>query len=118
MGIYQLQDIVVNNQVLTVFYDDGCSDFVIRKSAADKCGATKVYDGPISGIGDASTSSNHGIYKVNISLADGQLASMSGMCLGRLTQTFPMYLLGKAESTIHNAFRPISSTKNSKVSLR
>ena len=108
VGIYLLQDIIINNQVFTVFYDDGCSDFVIRKAAVDKMGsyATKVDDGPlnISGIGGASTISDHGIYRVNIPLADGQLASMKGACLDKLTQTLPTYQLGEAESTIRNAF--------------
>ena len=108
VGIYLLQDIIINNQIFTVFYDDGCSDLVVRKDAVDRLGsyATKIFDGPlnISGIGVASTSSNHGIYAINIPLADGQIASMSGICLDKLTQTFPMYPLDEAVSSIHKAF--------------
>ena len=108
VGIYLLQDIIINNQIFTVFYDDGCSDLVVRKDAVDRLGsyATKIFDGPlnISGIGGASTSSNHGIYAINIPLADGQIASMSGICLDKLTQTFPMYPLDEAVSSIHKAF--------------
>ena len=108
VGLYLLQDIVVNNQTFTVFYDNGCSDFVIRKAAVDRLGsyATKLCDGQfnISGIGGATTSSKHGIYTVNLPMANGQLATMTGMCLDKLTQTFPTYQLGKAESTIRKAF--------------
>ena len=108
VGIYLLQQITVNNQTFTVFFDNGCSDFVIRKDAVERLGrhATKVGDGSfqISGIGGATTSSNHGVYTVNIPLANGQLATMTGVCLDKLTQTFPTYQLGEAESTIRQAF--------------
>jgi len=112
VGIYLLQDIVINNQVFTVFYDDGCSDFVIQKAAADRLGsyAIKIFDGPlnISGIGGASTTTNHGIFKVNIPLADGQLASMSGICLDKLTQTFPTYPLGEVNSLNLTTFKQLT----------
>ena len=47
VGIYLLQQITVNNQTFTVFFDNGCSDFVIRKDAVERLGrhATKVGDG-------------------------------------------------------------------------
>ena len=35
-GIYLLQRILVNNQTFTAFFDNGYSDFVVRKSAVDE----------------------------------------------------------------------------------
>ena len=49
-GIYQLQIIKEDNKCYTIFYDSGCGDFVVRKSAVDQIGKRAVleHDGPLS----------------------------------------------------------------------
>ena len=77
IGIYLFQKINVNNQQFTVFFDNGCSDFVITPDAVKRLGsaATKIYDGEvkIGGVGRTSTQSQHGIYSVKIQLNNGCL---------------------------------------------
>ncbi|MEM7375622.1 MAG: hypothetical protein AAF587_43925 [Bacteroidota bacterium] len=107
-GIYLLQQVSINNKLFTVFFDNGCSDFVVRKDAIEKLGshAVKIFDGcvDIGGVGGTSTQSNHGIYSVNIPLHDGQMIPMLGICLDQITQTFPMYPLTSASSDLHKAY--------------
>ena len=112
-GIYLLQRISINNEQFTVFFDNGCSDFVVRKSAIDRLGnyATKVFDGcvNIGGVGGTSTQSSHGIYSVNLPLHDGQMIPMSGICLEQIIQTFPVYQLSSAKADLHKAYGSIGN---------
>ena len=108
-GIYLLQQISINNEMFTVFFDNGCSDFVVRKDAIDRLGshAVKIFNGCVNiggGLGGTSTQSTHGIYSVNIPLHDGQMIPMSGICLDQITQTFPIYPLTSATSDLHEAY--------------
>jgi len=99
------------NQQLTVFFDNGCSDFIIKHAAAEliKPSAKQVYAGntSIGGVGNSHTVSKHGIYTVKIPLYDGEVASMSGICLDRITSQFPMYPLGEVEKDVCNAYRRV-----------
>ena len=109
-GIYQLQIIKVNNQCFTIFYDSGCGDFVVRKSAIDRIGNRSVleFDGPINigGVGDLKMQSPHGIHTVKLPLRDGKTATMTGICLEKITATFPNYpLQGKVENDIQDAYQ-------------
>ncbi|XP_066913300.1 uncharacterized protein [Clytia hemisphaerica] len=107
-GIYLLQQILVNNQKFTVFFDNGCSDFIIRKSAVNRLGsyATQIFSGSVNigGVGGTSTQSSHGIYLVNLPLHDGDMIPMRGICLDQITQTFPVYPLTPAISDLQRAF--------------
>ena len=57
-AIFMLQSIEVEGHLLNLFFDNGCGDMVIRKSAADflvKIGkARQEFSGPITlpGVGD------------------------------------------------------------------
>ena len=109
-AIYQLQTIKIGIQNYTIFYDSGCADFISRHEAVQKLGSNAVqeYNGPIilGGVGDVQTQSLHGIYTVNIPLFNGKSASLSGVCLDKITTTFPTYpLQGKVETDIHHAFK-------------
>ena len=110
-GIYQLQTIKINNDFFTIFYDNGCGDFVSRKSAIDKLDdnhATQEFNGIINlgGVGGITTKTEHGIYTVRIPLKDGDDATMTGVCLDKITSTFPQYpLQGKVENDIHDEFK-------------
>jgi len=101
-----------------MFFDNGCSDFVIRKDAIDRLGshAVKVFTGcvNIGGVDGTSMQSIHGIYSVNNPLHDGQMIPISGICLNQITQTFPMYPLPSASSDFQKAYA-ISSGDASKL---
>ena len=50
--------------------------------------------------------SPHGIYEVKLPLHNGRNAVLSGVCLDRITSTFPFYpLKGDVEKDIHRAFQ-------------
>ena len=106
------QNILVDNNAFNIFYDTGCSDFISRRQAVKqlKTRAKQVYAGPIqtSGVGNQVSTSNNGIYSVNLPLANGEDATMIGVCMDKLTHDFPMYKLnGDVINDIHNGFRDI-----------
>ena len=57
--------------------------------------ATKEHPGPITigGVGGVISVSQHGIYKVNLSLYDRSQATMSRVCLDNITSKFLLYPL-------------------------
>ena len=76
-GIFMLQTIKIKGQHFNIFYDNGCSDLICKKSAIDRLTqlgrATQVQPGPItiSGVGDTQTVCENGIYTVSLPLASG-----------------------------------------------
>ena len=69
--------------------------------------ANLIKAGPITlgGIGSVKTESSHGIYKVELSTADGYPAIMSGVCSDKVTPKFPSYpLKWKVEEDIRRGF--------------
>ena len=111
-AIYILQTIDVNNQQYNIFYDSGCGDMVSRYSAIKRLGrrAEQEYRGPVQlgGVGGVKAESKYGIYQVKLPLCSGSDAILPGICLEKLTESFPTYQLqGKVMQDI------ISSYKNS-----
>ena len=108
-AIYQLQTIKLNGKRFNIFYDNGCGDFIVRQSAVKKLQThvIKEFDGTINigGVGGIVKQSPHGIYTVKIPINDDQNATMTGVCLERITQKFPDYPLRQVEEDIHNAFK-------------
>ena len=111
-SVYILQTIAVENQKLNIFFDSGCGDLVSKKEAISKLEevgkAALVIPGPIAlgGIGNLKTESSHGIYKVELAMADGNSAIMSGVCLDRVTSKFPTYPLnGKVQADIVESYK-------------
>ena len=111
-SVYILQTIVVKNQKLNIFFDSGCGDLVSKKEAISKLEevgkASLVIPGPIvlGGIGNLKTESSHGVYKVELTMADGNSAIMSGVCLDRITSKFPTYPLnGKVQEDIAESYK-------------
>ena len=108
-GIYQLQHIAIDSKSYLVFFDTGCSDFVVRSKAIPLLHnrATLQHEGPITlgGIGDVSTTSSNGIYSVTLPKYDGSDVTMTGVSLEKITLTFPEYPLdGSVIKDIHTAF--------------
>ena len=105
-AIFMLQTIKVEEKRFNIFYDSGCGDLVIKKSAIDallKMGRAKLkVPGPIimSGVGDHKSVCEHGIYSIRLPLKNGFEAVFSGVCLDRVTSIFPKYKLKEVERDI------------------
>ena len=100
----------VHEQFL-LFYDSGCGKFLLRYKAVLKLGsrrATLRRPPPlyIQGIGGIVVESPYGSYKVQLPLAEGGDATLSGTCLEQVTEQFPMYpLQGAVEEDIRSAYK-------------
>ena len=110
VAIYKLQTIRVGNQDLNIFYDSGCQDMVCRKEAVDYLQnmerAKRVVDGPLmlSGVGDQKSICKHGKYDIKIPLHNGKDIHLCGICLDKVTGTFPSYPLNEVEREIRKEF--------------
>ena len=115
-GIYLLQTININKNRLTIFYDNGCSDFVIKQSAVKMLGSNATQESAqtiqLGGVGDTYTECTHGTYNIRIPLHNGQTASLSGVCLEKITSTFPHYPLNKVEEDIHQCYKSFGGVTN------
>ena len=108
-AIYMLQTIKVQGQRYTIFFDSGCGDFVATINAIRRIGdrAKQVHAGPITlgGVGGITTKSHHGIFSVKLPLSNGKDATLTGVCIDKITETFPFYpLSGKVENDIIKDF--------------
>ena len=109
-GIYQLQQIVIDSKTYLIFYDTGCSDFVVRNHAISQLGsrAQLQFEKQIklSGVGDVTTLSSKGIFSVKLPTFDDSNVTLTGVALDKITSTFPEYpLRGQIEDDVHDAFR-------------
>ena len=109
-AIYMLQTVSIDNKNYSIFFDTGCSSFISRHDAIQKLGsrAKQLCPGPIKlgGVGNSTIETPHGIYNVNIPLTNGTCASMTGLCMEKITAQFPMYPLdGKVASDIKRAYK-------------
>ena len=108
-AVFMLQNITVDSQEYSVFYDSGCSSMVCRYDAIQKIGsrAKQKVPGPlvINGVGNAQSISRHGEFQVKLPLFNGKDATLQGLCLDAITHKFPVYpLQGEIESDINQAF--------------
>ena len=105
-AIFALQTIKVGDCKLNLFFDGGCSDVVIKKSAADKLmemgRAKNEVPGPIplTGVGGHVTECEHGVYSFRLPLRSGEFATFSGLCLDQVTGKIPVFKLQKVENDI------------------
>ena len=106
-GIYQLQRITFNKQSYLIFYDTGCSNFVVRDVAIKRLGddAKLQFNGPVNigGVGNVTTESS-GIYSVKLPLADEGDAVLTGPSLPKITNTFPQYPLDDAAKDVQRVY--------------
>ena len=114
---FQLQTIGVDSQnALNLFFDGGCGDLVIKKTAVDillSIGrAILEVPGPLmlKGVGDKITVSEHGAYSICLPLKNGQNIIMSGICLDRVTTEFQTYSLSKVNRDIRQACKKEGGT--------
>ncbi|XP_066933763.1 uncharacterized protein [Clytia hemisphaerica] len=112
-GIYLLQNVVINHKVFTIFFDSGCSDFIVKHSAIKKLGTNVTQESSeitsIGGVG-TSTQTTRGTYNVQIPMMNGQLASLRGVCMDQITSTFPRYPLTEVFQQICKTYSKDPST--------
>ena len=108
-GIYMFQEITVNGERFTIFFDNGCGKSVFTHDAVNRLGgnATQLFDGMVElgGVGGCKLNSPHGSYQISLPLHDRQNAVLSGLVIDQITNKFPMYALNsEVEHDIHEAF--------------
>ena len=107
------QQIKVVGCTLSILFDNGFGQMVIKKSAVDKLAkygrAKQTIKGPleITGVGDNKTVSEFGEYAICLPLHSGEEAVLSGVCLPKLTGDFPRYELKDVEEDIHDKCRQL-----------
>ena len=110
VAIYMFQTIKQEGRNLNLFYDTGCRDSVSQKSTVDffkgKGLAIQERKGPLPlyGVGDKKSICPHGRYQITLTLADGSDAKISGICLDKITTTFPKFPLKDVENEFQQAF--------------
>ena len=106
--IYLLQKVTINNNDFTVFFDNGCNDFLIKYSAIKKLGKEARKESSrvthIGGVGNTTTCSTLGSYSVNVPMVNGKYASLSGICIDQITTTFPEYPLNEVYKSIQENY--------------
>ena len=110
VAIYMFQTIKQQGRNLHLFYDSGCRDAVIQKSTVDflkgKGKSIQERKGPLPlyGVGDKKSICPHGRYQITLSLANGSDVNVSGICLDKITTTFPKFPLEDVENEFQQAF--------------
>ena len=116
-GLFLFQKIVVDGEVYNVFFDDGCGDFCVNKSAVDRLGprATQTRKGPIqiTGVGNTKTESRYGEYQVQLPLINGYDARFVGLCFDEVTAKFCEYDTRALYSKVVDDFVKGGGDKNS-----
>ena len=83
-AIFLFQEITVDGNVYNVFYDLGCGDFWVGKGILGELGrrATLLCTGScfLIGAGNVVTEMKHGVYQVQLPLANGNDALFAGLC--------------------------------------
>ena len=89
-----------------MFFDGGCGDMVISKPTVDylmSIGRAKLLKpGPVylTGVSDHTSISEYGWYSVILPLSDGTEATLSGLCLDRVTADLPRFALKDVENDV------------------
>ncbi len=110
-AMYLLQTIKIGDDLYNLFYDNGCSDAIFQKEAADKLISqnlgkiVKKGPFPIVGVNEKKSMSEHGKYRIQLPLCNGNTAELTGLCLDKITSTFPTYPLSEVEKDIHVAYK-------------
>ena len=90
-AIFQFQTIEVDGVTFNLFFDTGCGNMIVRKSAVDKL----VEMGRAKQVFQMM-----GEYSICLPLYDDRNATMTGLCLSKVTSKFPIYELGAVEKDL------------------
>ena len=122
-SIFQLQTINIEGHSFNLFFDNGCGDLVIKRSAAEKLlllgRASQVVPGPLplTGVGGIEVVSNNGLWQIRLPLRvptkDGESdAIMSGLCLDKVTGEFPNFPLKTVDKVFKSAWENLEKTES------
>ena len=109
-AVFMFQCIGVCEFKMNLFYDGGCSDMVISKRALDIFmslnRAKLIQEGPIilRGVGDVKSVCPYGRFQVSIPLHNGREATLTGICLDKVTSTFDGVSLKLAEQDLREHY--------------
>ena len=109
-AIFMFQCISVGHFKLNLFFDGGCSDMVITKRALDifmKLSRAKlITEGPLMlrGVGDIKSVCPYGRFQISIPLHNGREATLTGICLDKVTSTFDEFSLKLAEQDLREQY--------------
>ena len=109
-AVFMFQCIAVCEFKMNLFYDGGCSDMVISKRALDIFmslnRAKLIQEGPIilRGVGDVKSVCPYGRFQVSIPLHNGREATLTGICLDKVTSTFDGVSLKLAEQDLREHY--------------
>ena len=84
---------------LNLFFDSGCGDMVVKKSALDRLvgvgRAKQVISRQLvnTGVEDQKSVSKDGVYSVCLPLQNGKNAVLSGLCMPKITSQFMTWVL-------------------------
>ena len=100
-----------------IFYNTGCRDMVSRYSAIKRLGkrTKQEYKGPVQlrGVREVKTESKFCIYKIELPPCSVSDAVLSGVCLEKITESFPIYQLqGKVLEYIFPSFKKSGGNRN------
>ena len=94
-AIFLFQTIHIENESYNLFFDLGCGDFCVSRCAVSKLKnrSTLLRQGPFElvGAGNVTTVIKHGVYEVQLPLANGKEALFAGLCLDEVTSKFCKY---------------------------
>ena len=122
VSVYMLQTIEICGFKFNVFYDNGCTDLVVTKAAADvleHIGMARNVSRKkmsLTGISDLQTVCHHGKYEIILPLHNGREIKLTGSCLDKITSCFPTFPLDKvgeelAEVSVSNGKDPADLPK-------
>ena len=96
---------------MRLLYDSAGTRTLFKKSAIDILQSlglcNHIVPGPLylRGAGNTKTECPHGIYEFRLPLKDGYEATFTGMCLDKVTSTFPTYPLKEVEDDVRDQCR-------------
>ena len=107
-AIFMRQTIKVGGKSLTILFDNGCGQLIIKKAAVVKLQeigrAEQTIKGllEVTGVGDNKTVSEDGEFAICLPLHSGDNAVLTGICLPKVTGDFPGYNLKNVENDIRS----------------
>ena len=116
-AIFMRQTIKVGGKSLTILFDNGCGQLIIKKAAVVKLQeigrAEQTINGPllVTGVGDNKTVSEDGEFAICLPLHSGDNAVLTGICLPKVTGDFPGYNLKNVENDIRSKCEDIGGAE-------
>ena len=105
-SVYAFQTIKEDDEPFNLFYDNGCGDMIItndaleRLKSLDKAVVIDPTPKVLNGVNNQKSTCLHGNVEISLTLKNGRVTKLSGICLEEITHPFPKYPLGEVEKDI------------------